>query len=117
MARLSTHVLDTSRGAPASRIPVELHFFDGGQRRLLATAVTNTDGRTDAPLMIGEAFRVGTYELVFDVGAYFRSVATATADPPFLDVVPIRFTIAEPDGHYHVPLLVSPWSYSTYRGS
>ena len=67
--------------------------------------------------MIGEAFRVGTYELVFDVGAYFRSVGTATADPPFLDVVPIRFTIAEPDGHYHVPLLVSPWSYSTYRGS
>ena len=67
--------------------------------------------------MIGEAFRVGTFELVFDVGAYFRQLGTATADPPFLDLVPIRFTIAEPDGHYHVPLLVSPWSYSTYRGS
>jgi 5-hydroxyisourate hydrolase len=86
-------------------------------RRSVVRTTTNADGRTDAPLMIGDAFRTGTYELVFAVGGYFKSLGTATADPPFLDVVPVRFTIADPDGHYHVPLLVSPWSYSTYRGS
>jgi 5-hydroxyisourate hydrolase len=117
MGRLSTHVLDTANGKPARGIAIELFAIEGGQRRSILRTSTNADGRTDAPLMIGEAFRTGTYELVFSVGAYFKSLGTATADPPFLDIVPIRFAIAEPDGHYHVPLLVSPWSYSTYRGS
>ena len=117
MGRLSTHVLDTANGKPAKSVAIELFAIEGDQRRSILKTATNADGRTDAPLMIGEAFRVGTFELVFDVGDYFRSVGTTTADPPFLDLVPIRFTIAEPDGHYHVPLLVSPWSYSTYRGS
>lgn len=117
MGRLSTHVLDTANGRPAQGIAVELFALDGEARRSVVRTLTNADGRTDTPLLAGETFRMGAYELVFHVGAYFRSVATATADPPFLDVVPIRFAIAEPDGHYHVPLLVSPWSYSTYRGS
>ena len=81
------------------------------------SAATNADGRTDAPLLSGGSFRTGAYELVFHVGAYFRGAGVPVAEPPFLDAVPIRFTLAEPDGHYHVPLLVSPWSYSTYRGS
>jgi 5-hydroxyisourate hydrolase len=117
MGRLSTHVLDTANGKPAQGVAVELFALDGGERRSLVATRTNADGRTDAPLLSGNAFRTGAYELVFQVGVYFRSIGTETADPPFLDVVPIRFAIAEPDGHYHVPLLVSPWSYSTYRGS
>lgn len=117
MGRLSTHVLDTANGRPAKGVGVELFAIEEGGRRLLLRTATNADGRTDAPLLVGEAFRVGTYELVFEVGAYFSAMGTPTADPPFLGLVPIRFTIAEPDGHYHVPLLVSPWSYSTYRGS
>jgi 5-hydroxyisourate hydrolase len=117
MGRLSTHVLDTVNGKPAGGVAIELFILEGERRRSVARTVTNADGRTDAPLMIGEAFRIGTYELVFEVGAYFKALGAAMADPPFLDVVPIRFSIAEPDGHYHVPLLVSPWSYSTYRGS
>ena len=117
MGRLSTHVLDTANGRPARGVAVELFVLEGDARRSVVRTVTNADGRTDAPLMAGEAFRTGTYELIFEAGAYFKSLGTATADPPFLDIVPIRFSIAEPDGHYHVPLLVSPWSYSTYRGS
>jgi 5-hydroxyisourate hydrolase len=117
MGRLSTHVLDTANGKPAKDLEIELFALEGDRRRSILRTVTNEDGRTDSPLMIGEAFHTGTYELVFHVGPYFRSIGTATADPPFLDVVPIRFSIAEPLGHYHVPLLVSPWSYSTYRGS
>ncbi|MET0428417.1 MAG: hydroxyisourate hydrolase [Microvirga sp.] len=117
MGRLSTHVLDTSHGRPARDVAIELFLLEGDGRRSVAATRTNADGRTDAPLMGAEAFRTGTYELVFHVGAYFRSLGTDAADPPFLDLVPIRFSIAEPDGHYHVPLLVSPWSYSTYRGS
>jgi 5-hydroxyisourate hydrolase len=117
MGRLSTHVLDTANGRPARGVAIELFAVAGEGRSSVLRAVTNADGRTDAPLMTGDAFRTGTYELVFDVGDYFRGLGAATADPPFLDLVPIRFTIAEPDGHYHVPLLVSPWSYSTYRGS
>ncbi len=117
MGRLSTHVLDTANGKPAKGIAIELFALEGAQRRSVVRTTTNADGRTDAPLMIGDAFRIGTYELVFEVGAYFKALGAAMADPPFLDTVPIRFTIAEPDGHYHVPLLVSPWSYSTYRGS
>lgn len=117
MGRLSTHVLDTANGKPAKGVAIELFAIEGENRLSLLRTVTNGDGRTDAPLMIGEAFHTGAYELVFEVGAYFRSLGTPMAEPPFLDIVPIRFTIAEPDGHYHVPLLVSPWSYSTYRGS
>ena len=115
MARISTHVLDTSRGVPAKGIAVELHLVKGAERRLMAAVTTNADGRTDAPLLGGGPLRIGTYELQFTVGDYFSG--PAAADPPFLDVVPIRFSIAEPEGHYHVPLLVTPWSYSTYRGS
>jgi len=117
MGRLSTHVLDTVNGRPAKGVAIELFAFEDEKRRSVVRTITNADGRTDAPLMIGDAFRTGSYELVFEVGAYFASVGTVTANPPFLDAVPIRFSIAEPDGHYHVPLLVSPWSYSTYRGS
>lgn len=117
MGRLSTHVLDTANGRPARGVAVELFALGGENRRLMAAAVTNADGRTDAPLMAGDIFRTGVYELVFHIGDYFRAQGTLIADLPFLDIVPIRFSIAEPDGHYHVPLLVSPWSYSTYRGS
>jgi 5-hydroxyisourate hydrolase len=116
MGRLSTHVLDTANGKPAAGMAIELFRIGDGRERLVS-AVTNADGRTDAPLMTGDAFRAGCYELVFQVGRYFQSMAAKTADPPFLDVVPFRFQIADQDGHYHVPLLVSPWSYSTYRGS
>jgi 2-oxo-4-hydroxy-4-carboxy-5-ureidoimidazoline decarboxylase len=112
--RLSTHVLDNVRGGPAAGIRVALYEIGASARALIVTALTNADGRTDAPLLGGGApLRIGTYELVFTIGDYF----TGVADPPFLDVIPIRFSIAEPEGHYHVPLLVTPWSYSTYRGS
>lgn len=115
MGRLSTHVLDTARGRPAAGIPIALHRIEaGGLRRPIGDAVTNADGRTDAPLLTGDAFAAGTYEITFAVGVYFEDLAPGA---PFLDSVPLRFTITEADGHYHVPLLVSPWSYSTYRGS
>ncbi|HEX2554952.1 MAG TPA: hydroxyisourate hydrolase [Microvirga sp.] len=117
MGRLSTHVLDTAHGGPARGVAVELYALDGETRRLVARVETNADGRTDAPLLAGDAYRPGAYELVFHVGRYFRARGAAGADPPFLDQIPIRFAMAEADGHYHVPLLVSPWSYSTYRGS
>lgn len=118
MGRLSTHVLDTANGRPAVGMKIELFRVEaGGARTLVKSVVTNGDGRTDAPLLIDAAFVVGTYELVFEVASYFRGKGSATADPPFLSTVPIRFGIADADGHYHVPLLVSPWSYSTYRGS
>ena len=114
MGRLSTHVLDTTRGRPAAGVRVEL--YDGGGA-LVADGVTNADGRTDAPLLAGDAFRPASYELRFHVAAYYRAAGVSLPEPPFLDVVPIRFGLAEPDGNYHVPLLVSPWSYATYRGS
>ena len=118
MAGLTTHVLDITRGSPAPGVQMELYEFaaDGG-RRLVTTATTNADGRTDAPLIAAREARVGGFELVFHVGDYFRAQGVKVADPPFLDVVPIRFAVADPAAHYHVPLLVSPWSYSTYRGS
>src|SRR5215203_4579085 len=97
MGRLSTHVLDTANGKPAEGVAIELFALDGGERRSVAATRTNADGRTDAPLLIGEAFRTGRYELVFEVGAYFRALGTRTADPAFLDAVPIRFAMAEPD--------------------
>jgi 5-hydroxyisourate hydrolase len=112
MGRLTTHVLDTSIGRPAAGVRVVLRR-DG---EALAEVVTNADGRTDKPLLDGATFKPGSYELAFHVGDYFRGRGTPLADPPFLDVVPLRFAIAE-DSHYHVPLLVSPFGYSTYRGS
>lgn len=115
--RLSTHVLDTHAGRPAVGIAVELYELAGRQSHLIATAVTNTDGRTDAPLIGNRPLPIGRYELQFAVGDHFRSRGIAQSDPPFLDIVPLRFSIAEPEGHYHVPLLCTPWSYSTYRGS
>lgn len=115
--RLSTHVLDTHAGRPAAGIAVELYEFAGKQAHLIATATTNADGRTDAPLIGGRPLPIGRYELQFAVGDHFRSRGIEQGDPPFLDIVPLRFSIAEPEGHYHVPLLCTPWSYSTYRGS
>lgn len=117
MARLSTHVLDTMHGRPAAGVAITLHALENGTRRLVKTAVTNADGRTDAPLLTGAEVAAGEYELTFAVGAYFAALGVVLPRPAFLDVVPVRFGIADPAGHYHVPLLVSPWSYSTYRGS
>lgn len=123
-AGLSTHVLDTARGRPAAGIPLELHAVQGDTRTLVTRAVTNADGRTDAPLIPRGDLRRGTFELVFHVAQYFaahRPSDPAQADraqaDPFLDVITLRFTVADVGAHYHVPLLVSPWSYSTYRGS
>jgi len=115
MGRLTTHVLDTAAGKPAAGLRVELYRHDGAPVAI-ASAVTNADGRLDAPLLDGAAFRPGRYELIFHVGDYFRARGTALPDPAFLDTVPLRFGMAE-DAHYHVPLLVSPYGYSTYRGS
>jgi 2-oxo-4-hydroxy-4-carboxy-5-ureidoimidazoline decarboxylase len=115
--RLSTHVLDTYHGRPAAGVTVELYEVGKSARARLVHAVTNQDGRTDQPLLSGGPLRVGTYELQFHVGDYFKRCGVALPIEPFLDVVPIRFGISEPEGHYHVPLLVTPWSYSTYRGS
>ena len=115
--RLSTHVLDTVSGRAAAGVKVVLKEIGASAEGLLEEVVTNTDGRTDEPLLAGGPLRIGRYQLEFHIGAYFAACGTAAADPPFLDVVPIRFSIAEPEGHYHVPLLASPWSYATYRGS
>lgn len=116
--RLSTHVLDTMRGRPAAGLAIELAQLSvAGERLPLKAVTTNADGRTDAPLIAGQPLPIGTYELSFHVGRYFATAGVALAEPAFLDIVPIRFAIAEPEGHYHVPLLVTPWSYQTYRGS
>jgi 2-oxo-4-hydroxy-4-carboxy-5-ureidoimidazoline decarboxylase len=116
--RLSTHVLDNHAGKPAPGIAVELvELANLGESRVIARAVTNGDGRTDQPLIGGRPLPIGRYELRFAVGDHFRRRGIEGGDPPFLDIVPLRFSIAEPEGHYHVPLLCSPWSYSTYRGS
>ncbi len=117
MGRLTTHVLDTHGGTPAAGMRVELYRLDEGGHTPLADVTTNVDGRCDGPLLSGEALRPGRYELRFHVGAYFAARGLALPDPTFLDVVPVRFGVADAAGHYHVPLLVSPWAYSTYRGS
>lgn len=118
MGRLSTHVLDTATGRPAAGMDVALHRLAGnGARTLIKQVRTGEDGRTAEPLLTGGALTAGTYELVFGVADYFRAAGVAQAAPPFLDDVPIRFTIADADAHYHVPLIVTPWSYATYRGS
>lgn len=114
---LTTHVLDTARGVPAAGMGIRLYRIEGGSVELLADTATNEDGRTDTPILPADNFAAGEYELVFSVGIYLRAVGLAGPEPMFLDVVPIRFGIADPAAHYHVPLLVSPYGYSTYRGS
>jgi 2-oxo-4-hydroxy-4-carboxy-5-ureidoimidazoline decarboxylase len=115
--RLSTHVLDTHAGRPAGGIAIELYEFAGEKAHCIQMAITNADGRTEQPLIDGRPLPIGRYELRFAVGNHFRSRGIDSGDPPFLDIVPLRFSIAEPEGHYHIPLLCTPWSYSTYRGS
>lgn len=116
--RLSTHVLDTYRGSPAAGVKVELfEITSAAAARLIASAATNADGRNDRPLIADQPIPIAEYELRFDIGSYFAGNRTPAADPPFLGIVPIRFGVAEPEANYHVPLLVTPWSYSTYRGS
>ena len=116
MGRLTTHVLDTMAGTPAAGLDVELRTV-GEDARRLKTVTTNADGRVDAPLLEGDALVVGRYELRFLAGAYLRARHGIGADPPFLDEIPVRFGISDPDQHYHVPLLLSAYGYSTYRGN
>jgi 2-oxo-4-hydroxy-4-carboxy-5-ureidoimidazoline decarboxylase len=116
--RLSTHVLDTHSGRPAAGIAVELvELSELGASRVVMRTTTNADGRTDQPLIGGRPVPIGRYELMFSVGKYFAARQVPTSDPPFLDSIPLRFAVSEPEGHLHVPLLVTPWSYATYRGS
>jgi 5-hydroxyisourate hydrolase len=115
MGRLSTHILDTASGSPAADVAVRLYSVDV-ERQLLKQVLSNSDGRTDQPLLEGDALQTGTYELEFDVGDYFSARGVETATPAFLSTVVLRFSVLGNE-NYHVPLLVSPWSYSTYRGS
>ena len=117
MGKLTTHILDTAGGVPAAGVRIELATMEERGERLLATATTNAGGRCDSPLLEGPAFVAGIYELRFAVGAYFSERTHGLPSPAFLDVVPVRFGVADPDSHYHVPLLISPFGYSTYRGS
>ena len=117
MARISTHVLDISRGAAAQGIAVELHLIKGAERRLIAAVTTNADGRTEAPLASGDRLEAGVYELTFHAADYFHRTGITLSDPPFLGVVVVRIGIADERGNYHVPLLLSPYGYSTYRGT
>ncbi len=113
---LTTHVLDTARGCPAEGLKIELFRLSGDARELLATLVTNADGRTDRQILSAEDFTSGSYELVFHAGDYLDAIGTPPESPRFLDIIPIRFGLSE-EAHYHVPLLLSPFGYSTYRGS
>jgi 5-hydroxyisourate hydrolase len=118
VGRLSTHVLDQTQGKPASNVAIDLDVLEpDGSWRALKQVRSNADGRTDQPLLSGAELEVGTYMLTFHMGDFYRARGAALSDPPFLDLVPLRFSIADPDGHYHVPLLATPWSYATYRGS
>lgn len=123
MGRLTTHVLDTTRGQPGNGIAIGLYRIDAEQRVRIKSVLTNNDGRCDQPLLENEDFHVGIYELVFSVGSYFAAHEPSSVDkentdvPRFLDDVVIRFGVASADQHYHVPLLITPYSYSTYRGS
>lgn len=114
---LTTHVLDTAQGCPAQGLKIALYRVSGNSHRKLAEMQTNADGRTDSPILPQDAFKPGTYELVFFAGEYLKATGQASEDPLFLDQVPIRFGMADPEAHYHVPLLLSPYGYSTYRGS
>jgi len=113
---LTTHILDTARGCPAQGVAIELFKLNGNERQHIASAVTNDDGRTNSPLIPKGALECGTYELIFEIGAYFKGHAPKS-DHPFIDTVPIRFGIDDAESHYHVPLLASPFGFSTYRGS
>lgn len=117
MGKLSTHVLDMVHGQPARHMRFDLARLSGTARAAVVSARTNDDGRTDTPLLVGDALVAATYELTFHVAEYFTATDTAQGDPPFLDIVTLRFTVGDPGANYHVPLLVTPWSYSTYRGS
>ncbi|CAB3769562.1 5-hydroxyisourate hydrolase [Burkholderia sp. MSh2] len=117
MGKLTTHVLDTAHGRPGAALKVDLYALDGESRRAIKTVLTNSDGRCDEPLLEGAALAAGEYELVFHAGDYFASLGVKVPEPRFVDRVVLRFGIADATSHYHVPLLVSPWSYSTYRGS
>lgn len=119
MSGLTTHILDLVNGKPAANVKIELYYSEipTANWQLLQTAVTNADGRLDAPLLTGENVKIGTYEIVFHIGDFFRSQSIELPEPPFLDQVPVRFGLASPASHYHVPLLVSPWGYQVYRGS
>ena len=118
MAGVTTHVLDVTIGRPAQGVRIELYELQAeSERKLIADVVTNADGRTDKPLVSADEARAGRFELIFHAGDYFRRRRVELADPPFLDLIPIRFGLADPKAHYHLPLIVSPWSYSTYRGS
>ncbi|MFD1302527.1 hydroxyisourate hydrolase [Methylobacterium marchantiae] len=115
--RLSTHVLDTLSGKPAGGMKIDFYVSENGAYRLVTQMTTNADGRTDKPVLAGDALKAGRYQFVFHVGDYFQAKGVPQSDPPFLDLVPIQFSIADAKAHYHVPLLTTPWSYSTYRGS
>lgn len=117
MGHLSTHVLDTARGRPAEGIRITLYRVSGNSHRKIAEATTNADGRTPEPILSGKGFTAGCYELIFHAGDYLGASGAVLSDPPFLDTIPIRFSVADPDQKYHVPLLLSPFGYSTYRGS
>jgi 5-hydroxyisourate hydrolase len=117
VGRLTTHVLDTAQGCPATNVVVSLYRIRGHTRQMLKQDITNQDGRLDTPMLNSDEFTTGEYELVFLMGDYFRASTLTVSNPPFIDRVVLRFGIGEADQHYHVPLLVSPWSYSTYRGS
>lgn len=117
MGRLTTHVLDTSLGRPGQGIRIEVYRLEGESRTLLKEVTTNDDGRCDAPILEGEAFTEGQFELVFHAGDYLRRQDVEADEPRFLDVIPLRFGVADASQHFHVPLLLSPYSYSTYRGS
>ncbi|MGZ5196253.1 MAG: hydroxyisourate hydrolase [Ramlibacter sp.] len=117
MGKLSTHVLDTANGRPGAGVKVELFAVQGAERRLVKADTTNQDGRCNAPLLEGESMQAGQYELVFHAGDYFAAQGVKLAEPRFLDRITIAFGIADPAQNYHVPLVVTPWSYSTYRGS
>jgi 5-hydroxyisourate hydrolase len=117
MGKLTTHVLDVAHGTPGAGVELALYRHLGDRFALVKTAVTGADGRCAAPLLEGSAFAIGRYRLVFQAGAYFAAKGVPLADPPFIDEVVVEFGVADAAAHYHVPLLVSPWSYSTYRGS
>ena len=117
MGRITTHILDTAQGQPAAGVRVTLYHYSDLERKVVASIFTNADGRGDAPLVEGDALLPGTYELVFATGDYFAAQDLRTPDPPFFDEAVVRFTVSDPGGHYHVPLLATPWSWTTYRGS
>jgi 5-hydroxyisourate hydrolase len=118
MTGLTTHVLDTATGRPAEGLAIEVYRVKDGEREKIRAVTTNADGRVDdGPILIGDTFRVGQYELVFHAGDYLRRSGAGLSEPAFLDVIPIRFGISDTTAHYHVPLLLSPYGYSTYRGS